>query len=167
MEIIFQTGFGPFTILLDMAKAPASCAYIQTSVMRGDWGQTEIYRIVTDQNQPDADHHIHVIQGGHYPPEEPSGFDYIPHEHTEMTGLSHQAYSVSLPRFMPGQVYRSFFICQQAAPELDFGGGRHPDGQGFAVCGQVIQGQEVVDRLYQQADKVRDFVNTPYPIQLR
>ena len=166
MEISFNCQFGMFVIAFAVDKAPASCAYIQTCLARGDWDQTEIYRIVTDQNQPNASHHIHVIQGGHYPPEERSGFDYIPHENTEITGLSHQAYSVSLPRFEPGQVYRSFFICQRGIPELDFGGARHPDGQGFAVCGQVVKGQNVIDLLYQQSDKKCDFVRAPYPLLL-
>ena len=29
-------------------------------------------------------------------------------------------------------------------PEMDFGGKRNPDGQGFAVFGRVIKGAEVV-----------------------
>jgi peptidyl-prolyl cis-trans isomerase A (cyclophilin A) len=35
-------------------------------------------------------------------------------------------------------------------PELDFGGKRNPDGQGFAAFGQVIRGMDVVRRIQTQ-----------------
>jgi peptidyl-prolyl cis-trans isomerase A (cyclophilin A) len=41
----------------------------------------------------------------------------------------------------------SFFICIGDQPELDFGGRRNPDGQGFAAFGRVIQGMDVVRRI--------------------
>jgi peptidyl-prolyl cis-trans isomerase A (cyclophilin A) len=33
-------------------------------------------------------------------------------------------------------------------PELDFGGRRNPDGQGFAAFGRVVRGMEVVRRIW-------------------
>lgn len=37
----------------------------------------------------------------------------------------------------------SFFIVINDQPELDFGGKRNPDGQGFAAFGRVTKGMDV------------------------
>ncbi|MEX2088282.1 MAG: peptidylprolyl isomerase, partial [Bacteroidota bacterium] len=39
------------------------------------------------------------------------------------------------------------FICVNEQPELDFGGKRNPDGQGFAAFGRVVQGMDVVQKI--------------------
>lgn len=38
----------------------------------------------------------------------------------------------------------AFFVCIGDQPELDFGGKRNPDGQGFAAFGQVTSGMELI-----------------------
>ena len=43
-----------------------------------------------------------------------------------------------------------FFICLGEQPELDFGGKRNPDGQGFAAFGKVIEGMDVVKKIQSQ-----------------
>ena len=40
-----------------------------------------------------------------------------------------------------------FFICIGDQPELDFGGRRNPDGQGFAAFGRVVKGMDVVRKI--------------------
>ncbi|WP_163333487.1 peptidylprolyl isomerase, partial [Klebsiella aerogenes] len=40
------------------------------------------------------------------------------------------------------------FICIGDQPSLDFGGGRHPDGQGFAAFGKVVEGMDVVRHIH-------------------
>ena len=51
----------------------------------------------------------------------------------------------------------SFFICVNDQPELDFGGKRNPDGQGFAAFGRVVEGMDVVRKIYGQPFKGQDF----------
>ena len=94
---------------------------------------------------------IGVIQGGlkHQREDLPP---VIPHETTATTGLRHLRGTVSLARFAPGAVYHSFFICLRDEPALDFGGVRHPDGQGFAAFAQVTHGFDVVQRIFAQAE---------------
>jgi peptidyl-prolyl cis-trans isomerase A (cyclophilin A) len=54
--------------------------------------------------------------------------------------------------FAPGAVYHSFFICLRDEPALDFGGARHPDGQGFAAFGRMVQGFDVVGHIFAQSE---------------
>ena len=44
----------------------------------------------------------------------------------------------------PDTATSSFFIVVQDSPSLDYGGLRHPDGQGFAAFGSVAGGLDVV-----------------------
>lgn len=56
----------------------------------------------------------------------------------------------------PNSATSGFFICIGAQPELDFGGKRNADGQGFAAFGRVTRGLEVVRRIQsQKADAPR------------
>jgi len=52
-----------------------------------------------------------------------------------------------MARSEPNLATSSFFICIGDQPELDFGGKRNPDGQGFAAFGRVVQGMDVVRRI--------------------
>ncbi len=47
----------------------------------------------------------------------------------------------------PDTATSDFFICIGDQPELDFGGRRNPDGQGFAAFGRVTVGMDVVRRI--------------------
>jgi peptidyl-prolyl cis-trans isomerase A (cyclophilin A) len=48
----------------------------------------------------------------------------------------------------PDTAQSSFSICVGDQPELDFGGKRNPDGQGFAAFGRVIEGMDVVRQIH-------------------
>ena len=50
----------------------------------------------------------------------------------------------------PGTASSEFFICIGDQGELDFGGKRNPDGQGFAAFGRVVEGMAVVRRIQRQ-----------------
>jgi peptidyl-prolyl cis-trans isomerase A (cyclophilin A) len=47
-----------------------------------------------------------------------------------------------------GTASSEFFICIGNQPELDFGGKRNPDGQGFAAFGKVVEGMDVVKKIH-------------------
>jgi peptidyl-prolyl cis-trans isomerase A (cyclophilin A) len=57
-----------------------------------------------------------------------------------------------MARLEPGTADCEFFICIGDQPELDFGGKRNPDGQGFAAFGKVVQGMDVVRKIQQLED---------------
>jgi peptidyl-prolyl cis-trans isomerase A (cyclophilin A) len=151
-RVRIETELGDIGIELFDGQAPASAGYFLADARAGRYDGSSIFRIVTLSNQSTERHRrIAVIQGGlrHEREDLPP---VIPHETTAMTGLRHLKGTVSLARFAPGAVYHSFFICLRDEPALDFGGARHPDGQGFAAFGRVVEGFDVVQRIYARAE---------------
>ncbi len=73
----------------------------------------------------------------------------IEHETTQKTGVLHLVGTLSMARSEPGSAASEFFICIGEQPELDFGGRRNPDGQGFAAFGKVVAGMDVVKKIHQ------------------
>ena len=71
-------------------------------------------------------------------------FPPIPLERTSVTGLKHLDGTLSMARNGPDTATASFSIVIGDQPEMDFGGRRNPDGQGFAVFGRVVRGMDVV-----------------------
>lgn len=158
------TDLGNIAFAVHEDRAPASAGYFLADVRNGHYDGTGFFRIVALANQRgiERQRRIAVIQGGlrHEREDLPP---VIAHETTAMTGLRHRKGTVSLARFAPGAVYHSFFICLRDEPALDFGGARHPDGQGFAAFGQVADGFDVVQRIYARAE-ARDYLENPIGI---
>lgn len=151
-RVRIETALGRLEIEVSGDCAPASVAYFLADVRSGRFDGASFFRIVTLDNQNAEPHRrIEVIQGGlkHEATDLPP---VIPHETTAITGLKHLKGTVALARFAPGAVYHSFFICLRDEPALDFGGARHPDGQGFAAFGRVVEGFEVVERIYARGE---------------
>lgn len=140
------TPLGTISVEIDQQHAPGTAANFLGYVDRGDYDGGRFYRTVTPDNQPDDTIRIAVIQGGmaewdNYPRYEATG---IPLERTTATGLKHLDGTISMARMTPDSANSEFFICVGDQPELDFGGKRNPDGQGFAAFGQVVDGMDVV-----------------------
>jgi peptidyl-prolyl cis-trans isomerase A (cyclophilin A) len=112
-------------------------------------------------NQPGKTVKIEVIQGGLYSDSviEKIQFPPIRHETTRETGLLHKDGVLSMARMEPGTASSEFFICVGDLPELDFGGKRNPDGQGFAAFGKVIKGMDIVRKIQQQKDSEQYLLN--------
>jgi peptidyl-prolyl cis-trans isomerase A (cyclophilin A) len=81
-----------------------------------------------------------------------------------MTGLRHLDGTLSMARIAPGTAGSAFFICIGDQPDLDFGGRRNPDGQGFAAFGRVAEGMDVVRAIFKKAEKTTDHLSSPIPI---
>jgi len=140
------TPLGTISVEIDQQHAPGTAANFLGYVDRGEYDGGRFYRTVTPDNQPNDTIRIAVIQGGlaewdNYPRHEVAG---IPLERTTMTGLKHLDGTISMARMTPDSANSEFFICVGDQPELDFGGRRNPDGQGFAAFGQVVEGMDVV-----------------------
>jgi peptidyl-prolyl cis-trans isomerase A (cyclophilin A) len=111
------------------------------------------HRTVKPDNQPDNKVKIEVIQAGIHPGKAAAEFPPIKLERTRDTKLSHKDGTISMARDGPDTATSDFFICVGDQPELDFGGKRNLDGQGFAAFGQVTKGMDVVRKIQQAAAK--------------
>ena len=111
---------------------------------RGSFGRT-----VRQDNQPEDRVRIEVVQAGANPAtlKEKKGLPPIPIERTRDTGLLHKDGAISMARLGPDTATHAFFICVGDQPELDFGGSRNADGQGFAAFGRVVRGGDVARKI--------------------
>jgi peptidyl-prolyl cis-trans isomerase A (cyclophilin A) len=115
-------------------------------------------------NQPQNLVKIEVIQGGLGFSDEDRPFPPLAHETTAKTGILHKDGVISMARSEPGSATSEIFICIGDQPELDFGGKRNQDGQGFAAFGRVIEGMDVVRKIQQQPDE-KQMLKQPVTIQ--
>jgi peptidyl-prolyl cis-trans isomerase A (cyclophilin A) len=160
------TDLGSFVIEVRPAMAPVTVANYLAYVDGAHLDGSSVYRLVTLANQPpDTAYKIEVVQWGlNQPDDKPYPFPPIRHETTQQTVLRHRDGTVSMARSTPGSAAAEFFICIGDQPELDFGGRRNPDGQGFAAFGQVVEGMDVVRALHARAGE-KQFLADPIPVR--
>ncbi len=161
--LMVMTSLGQFRIQLDIEQAPATADYFRQLAIRGLLDKTSIFRIVnTENNTHNPTCPIRVIQGG-LPEGSGELLPTIVHESTNVTGKTHRKWTVSAARVKVGETYGSFFIAMQDEPSLDYGGRRHPDGQGFAAFGDVISGFSVLEEIFQRAE-AQEYLQHKIPI---
>lgn len=148
-RVLLQTALGDIELELDTRAAPRTVTNFLHYAQQGFFADGMFHRTVTLGNQPTNSVKISVIQaqanparaGGFPPP--------IPLERTRDTGLRHLDGTVSMARDKPDSGKDHFFICVGDQPDLDFGGRRNPDGQGFAAFGRVVKGMDVVRQIHE------------------
>ncbi len=146
-RVIMQTDLGAIEIEIDTVRAPVTGANFLRYVDAGYYTPGRFHRTVTPDNQPNNEVRIEVIQGGMERGTGLTPFAPIALERTNITGLAHRDGAISVARGAPDSGRSDFFICIGDQPELDFGGKRNADGQGFAAFGQVVRGMDVVRRI--------------------
>jgi len=149
-RVRIKTELGDIVLEVYPDKAPLTAANFLKYVDQGLFREGSFYRVVRPDNQPGAKVLIEVIQGGLALVDHPPGLPPIAHETTLTTGLRHQDGVLSMARDQPGTASSEFFICIGDQPELDFGGKRNPDGQGFSAFGRVVEGRDVVRAIQKQ-----------------
>jgi peptidyl-prolyl cis-trans isomerase A (cyclophilin A) len=142
--VALETSVGHIEIAVDLDSAPLSAAGFLRFVDDGCFtAHGAFYRSVRKDENDHAYPAIDVIQGGWPHPHD--SLPSIEHEPTRRTGLRHGDGTVSLARGALGTATgAAFFISIGDQPALDAGGGRNPDGEGFAAFGKVIQGMDTV-----------------------
>lgn len=142
---LLKTELGDITFEVYPEKAPIAVKNFLRYVDQGNFEGASFYRVVRMDNQPNDSIRIEVIQGNFIAND--LSFDPIAHETTDDTGILHKDGTLSMARRDPGSASAAFFICINDQPELDFGGKRNPDGQGFSTFGQVLEGMDVVKKI--------------------
>jgi peptidyl-prolyl cis-trans isomerase A (cyclophilin A) len=144
--VVIQTALGNIEVEVDSIHAPVTAGNFLRYVDLGFYRFGQFYRTVRRDNQPKDQVKIGVVQAGldslrvkDFPP--------IRLERTKLTGLSHKDGTISMARDGPDTATSDFFICIGEQPQLNYGGRRNPDGQGFAAFGHVLVGMNVVKKI--------------------
>jgi len=145
--VVVETEAGTLEIEVNDQRAPVPAANFLRYLDGGFYDGGRFHRTVKPDNQPDNQVKIEVIQGGINSAREKAGFPPILLERTSVTGLRHVDGAVSMARLGPDSASSDFFICIGDQPELDFGGKRNLDGQGFAAFGRVTSGMDVARKI--------------------
>ena len=136
-RVAIATDLGTIVIEIRDDSAPLTARNFFRYVDEKRFEGASFYRTVTPANQPNNEFKIAVIQGGLWEAKSERGLSPIWHETTKASGLRHEDGTLSMARAEPGTASSEFFICIGDQPELDFGGRRNPDRQGFAAFGRV------------------------------
>ena len=155
--VVMTTTLGEIEVVLDAGRAPVTVSNFLCYMDAGQYNGGRFHRTVNMQNQPNNDVKIEVIQGAVNPKFRDNsdllnnGYGLIPLERTRDTGLKHKDGTISMARGGPDTATSGFFFCIGDQPELDFGGKRNSDGQGFAAFGQVTRGMDVIKKIQMSA----------------
>ena len=163
-RVVIDTDVGRMVVELDLARAPLSTCNFLSYVNDGDYDGGRFFRTVVRATNANP-HPIDVIQAATPRGDDDDLHPPIPLERTRDTGLSHVAGTLSMARNGPDTATSSFFIVTQDTPALDFGGGRNPDGQGFAAFGRVVEGLDVARRIQMSPANSEERLTPPVAIR--
>ena len=163
-RVVLDTEAGQMVLELELERAPLTVCNFLSYVTDGDYEAGSFFRTVVSVTNANPNP-IDVIQAA-----TPRGSDDdlrppIPLERTRDTGLSHTAGAVSMARDGPDTATSSFFIVTRDTPSLDFGGGRNPDRQGFAVFGRLVEGLDVARRIQMSPADAEEQLTPPVLIR--
>ena len=135
--IKLTTNHGEITLELDAEKAPVTAKNFLSYVESGHYSNTVFHRVIDG----------FMIQGGGFEPgmkQKPTG---EPIKNEADNGLKNVSYSVAMARTSdPHSATAQFFINVNDNEFLDHTE-PSPQGWGYCVFGQVVAGQDVVDRI--------------------
>jgi peptidyl-prolyl cis-trans isomerase A (cyclophilin A) len=163
-RVVLETDAGRMVVELELERAPLSVCNFLAYVADGDYAGGSFFRTVVSATN-DNPHPIDVIQAATPRGSDDDSRPSIPLERTRDTGLSHVAGTISMARDGPDTATSSFFIVTHDTPSLDFGGGRNPDGQGFAAFGRLVEGIDVARRIQLSPADTEEQLTPPVAIR--
>jgi peptidyl-prolyl cis-trans isomerase B (cyclophilin B) len=132
-----ETSLGNIYIMLNEAKAPATCANFKQYVEDGFYDGTVFHRVIKD----------FMIQGGGMDVDLKQKATRGPVVNEADNGLVNANYTIAMARTNdPHSATSQFFINVKDNAFLNFKS-KNDSGWGYAVFGKVIKGQEVVDKI--------------------
>jgi peptidyl-prolyl cis-trans isomerase A (cyclophilin A) len=139
VPVAIDTSLGRIVVALDRGKAPVTTAnflhYVDTHRLDGE----TFYRSMHSETS-------NLIQGG-VRSDARKLFPPVAHEATGQTGLRNVVGTISMANAGPGTARADFFILLSDVPAFD-AGGPGGDANGFAAFGHVIEGMDVVKRIF-------------------
>lgn len=136
-RVLMKTLFGDITLELDGAKAPATVANFIEYAQSGYYDGTIFHRVINN----------FMIQGGGFDTEMQQKPTNAPIQNEANNGLKNNRGSVAMARTMdPHSATAQFFINVSDNDFLNFSG-ENMQGWGYAVFGQVVEGEDVLDKI--------------------
>ena len=139
VPVALETSLGRIVIALDRGHAPITTAnflhYVDTHRLDGE----TFYRAMHSQTS-------NLIQGG-VRSDVRKLFPPIAHEPTSKTGLHNVAGTISMANAGAGTARADFFILLSDVPAFDAGDPQE-DATGFAAFGHVVEGMDVVQKIF-------------------
>ncbi len=133
--VILDTSMGQIHITLDAEKAPITVKNFTDYVEDGFFDDTIFHRVIPN----------FMIQGGGMTEDMQQKTTKANIENEAKNGLKNNKYSIAMARTMaPHSASSQFFINVADNDFLNYPG---QDGWGYCVFGEVISGQEVVDKI--------------------
>lgn len=146
VQVTMETARGRIVFQLANERAPITASHFAMLVRAGVFSHgASFYRSVAPERDVNPVP-ISIVQGGIGTAA--SAFPPIRHESTWETGIRHQDGTISMARGRLGTASTEFFVCLGDNPELDYGGARVADNQGFAAFGKVVDGMDVVRAIH-------------------
>lgn len=154
-HIEIQTRFGNIELELYPKQAPKTVAAFLSYIDAGYYKRSSFYRVMNQENQTIDSWKAELVQGGLWRSnyKQATSLKGIPHETTKQSGIKHTNGVISMARLDPGTATTEFFIMIGNQPGFDYGGENNPDGQGYAAFGKVVDGWDVLDRIYNQPER--------------
>ena len=136
-RVLMKTLFGDITLELDGEKAPATVANFIEYAQSGYYDGTIFHRVINN----------FMIQGGSFDTEMQQKPTNAPIQNEANNGLKNNRGSVAMARTMdPHSATAQFFINVSDNDFLNFSG-ENMQGWGYAVFGQVVEGEDVLDKI--------------------
>ena len=133
--IIFETNMGDIHITVDSEKAPISAKNFTDYVESGFFDETIFHRVIKN----------FMIQGGGFTQDMSQKPTNAEIENEANNGLKNAKYTLAMARTnAPHSASSQFFINTSDNGFLDYPG---QDGWGYCVFGEVVEGQDVVDKI--------------------
>lgn len=134
-QVEIKTNQGSIYVELNPEKAPVTVKNFLQYVKEGFYNGTIFHRVMPG----------FMIQGGGFEPGMKEKATQDPIANEAKNGLKNVAGSIAMARRQdPNSATAQFFINHVDNPMLDY---PRPDGAGYAVFGQVVQGMEVVQKI--------------------
>ena len=133
--IIFETNMGNIHIDVDIDKAPITAQNFIDYASEGFYDGTIFHRVINS----------FMIQGGGFNEDMIQKSTKAEIENEAKNGLKNNKYTISMARTAaPHSASSQFFINTNDNQFLDFPG---QDGWGYCVFGEVVAGQDIVDKI--------------------
>ncbi|MHA7960285.1 peptidylprolyl isomerase [Streptomyces sp. L500] len=136
-KVRLTTNHGDIVLELNEEKAPKTVENFLAYVDKGHYDGTIFHRVIPG----------FMVQGGGFVPGMDQKPTDAPIDNEADNGLKNTAYTVAMARTNdPHSATAQFFINVNDNDFLNFTS-KSPNGWGYAVFGQVVEGQDVVDKI--------------------